>query len=79
RPSVFVKKDAPVKFLADPQKGRSMLRPTDVLVYGWIGGKHVYVDLTEVFSLVGLRTKNFIVGQAALEVASSKVKQSGKI
>jgi len=30
-----------------PLDGGSTLRPTIVMVYGWVGGKHVYVDLTE--------------------------------
>jgi hypothetical protein len=34
-----------MNFLTDPQEERSTLRPTDVLVYQWEGGKHVCVDL----------------------------------
>jgi hypothetical protein len=56
RAGVSVKKEAPVNFLTDPREGRSTLRPADVLVYGWIGGKHACVDLTGVSPLVGLRT-----------------------
>jgi hypothetical protein len=70
---MLVKKEAPVNFLTDPREGRSTLRPADVLVYGWIGGKHACVDLTGVSPLVGLRTWDFIVGQAALKAASNKV------
>lgn len=33
---VSVNKEAPVNFLTDPQDGRSNLRPTNILVYGWI-------------------------------------------
>ncbi|MCI60806.1 auxilin-like protein, partial [Trifolium medium] len=54
RAGVSVKKDALVNFLTDPLEGRSTLRPADVLVYGWIGGKHACVDLTGVSPLVGL-------------------------
>jgi hypothetical protein len=42
-------------------------------VYGWIGGKHACVDLTGVSPLVGLSTRDCIVGQAALKAASNKV------
>jgi hypothetical protein len=49
-----VKKEAHVNFLTDPYEGRSTLRPADVLVNGWVGGKHAYVDFTEVSPLVGL-------------------------
>jgi hypothetical protein len=59
---MLVKKEAPVNFLTDPREGRSTLRPADVLVYGWIGGKHACVDLTGVSPLVGLRTRDFIAG-----------------
>ncbi|MCI19690.1 auxilin-like protein, partial [Trifolium medium] len=48
------------------------------MVYGWVGGKHACVDLTGVSSLVGLRTKTFIVGQTALKVDSSKVAKHKK-
>ena len=34
RAGISVKKEAPVNFLTDPQKGRLTLRPADVLVYG---------------------------------------------
>ncbi|PNX68769.1 auxilin-like protein, partial [Trifolium pratense] len=37
------------------------------------GGKHVCMDLSGVSPLVGLRTGDFIVRQAALKAASSKV------
>jgi hypothetical protein len=46
---------------------------TDVLVYGWVGGKYACVDLTGVSPLVGLTTADFTVGQVALKAASSKV------
>ena len=37
-----------VNFLTHPLDRRSTLRPADVMVYGWLGGKHACVDLTEV-------------------------------
>nr|GEW92797.1 auxilin-like protein [Tanacetum cinerariifolium] len=43
---IYAKKEAPVNFLPDPSDGRSILRPSDVLVFGWVGGKHACVDLT---------------------------------
>ncbi|MCI68905.1 auxilin-like protein, partial [Trifolium medium] len=61
-----MRKEAPVNFLTDPQEGRSTLQPSDVLVYGWVGGKHACVDLAEVSPLVGLGTEDFIVGHATL-------------
>ncbi|PNY15245.1 auxilin-like protein [Trifolium pratense] len=64
RVGVSVKKEAHVNFLTDPQEGRLTLRPIDVLVYGWIGGKHACLDLTGVSSLVRLRTRDVIVGHA---------------
>ncbi|KAK2414652.1 hypothetical protein QL285_037222 [Trifolium repens] len=64
---------APVNFLTDPQEGRSTLRPADVLVYGWVGGKHVCVDLTRVSPHVGLGVEDFIVGRVVLNAASSKM------
>ncbi|PNX69718.1 auxilin-like protein, partial [Trifolium pratense] len=75
---VSVKKEAHVNFLTDPQEWRSTLRPADILVYGWTGGKHVCVDLTGVSPLVGLRSGDFTVGQATLKAASSKVAKHEK-
>jgi len=49
------------------------LRPADVMVYGWIGGKHACVDLTGVSSLVRLGVRTFTVEQITLKVVSSKV------
>ena len=55
RAGISAKKEAPVNFLTDPSKGRSTLRPADVLVFGWEGGKHACVDLTGVSPLAGFR------------------------
>jgi hypothetical protein len=62
RAGISIKKEAPVNILTDPQEWRSTLRPTDVLVHGWIRGKHACVDLTGVSPLVGLGTGDFTVG-----------------
>jgi len=78
RAGVSVKKEAPVNFLTDPLERRSTLRPADVMVYGWVGGKHACVDLTGVSLLVGLGVMPFTVGQAALKAASSKVAKHEK-
>nr|GEY30098.1 putative reverse transcriptase domain-containing protein [Tanacetum cinerariifolium] len=43
---ISAKKEALVNFLTDPSNGRSTLRPTNVLVFGLVGGKHACVDLT---------------------------------
>jgi hypothetical protein len=74
-----VKKETHVNFLTDSLEGRSTLRPTDILVYGWVGGKYACVDLTRVSSLVGLTIGDFTVGQAALKTASSKVAKHERV
>lgn len=51
RTRVFVKKEVHVNFLTDPHEGRSTTRPTNILVYGWIWGKHASVDLIEISPL----------------------------
>ncbi|GKD06541.1 hypothetical protein Tco_1181515 [Tanacetum coccineum] len=58
--------------------GRSTLRPADVLVFGWVGGKHACVDLTGVSPLVGLSSRGFKVGRAALKAVSCKVTKHEK-
>ena len=73
-----MKKDAPVNFLTDTLDRRSTLRPADVMVYGWVGGKHACVDLTGVSPLVRLGVGPFTVGQTALKTASSKVAKHEK-
>ncbi|KAK2446469.1 hypothetical protein QL285_017276 [Trifolium repens] len=73
RVGVSVKKEAPVNFLTYPHEGRSTLRPADVMVYEWVGGKHACVDLTGVSPLVGLGTMTFTAGQTTLKAASCKV------
>ncbi|GJY35887.1 hypothetical protein Tco_0421265 [Tanacetum coccineum] len=72
RAGISAKKETPLNFLIDPSDGRSTLRPSDVLVFGWVGGKHACVDLTGVSPLVGLSS------QAALKVASCKVAKHEK-
>ncbi|GKC30260.1 hypothetical protein Tco_1037554 [Tanacetum coccineum] len=63
-------KEAPVNFLTDPSDGRSTLRSADVLVFGWVEGKHACVDLTGVSPLVRLSSMGFTAGQDALKDAS---------
>ncbi|GKB22858.1 hypothetical protein Tco_0862259 [Tanacetum coccineum] len=59
---ISIKKEAPVNFLTDPSDRISTLRPAEVLVFGWVGGKHTCVDLTGVPPHVGLSGKGFTVG-----------------
>nr|GEX67555.1 auxilin-like protein [Tanacetum cinerariifolium] len=68
----------PVNFLTDPLDGRSTLRPTGVLIFRWVGGKHACVDLTRVSPLVGLSSRGFTVGQAALKDSPCKVTKHEK-
>ncbi|KAL6583644.1 hypothetical protein OROMI_002933 [Orobanche minor] len=79
RSGVSVKKEAPVNFLTDPTEGRSTLKPADVLIFGWVSGKHICVDVTGVSPLVGLGNGGFNVGQAALKAASCKQLQLFKL
>nr|GFB89032.1 putative reverse transcriptase domain-containing protein [Tanacetum cinerariifolium] len=78
RVGIFAKKEAPMNFLTDPSDERSTLKPDDVLVFGWVGGKHACVDLTGVSPLIGLSSRGFTAGQAALKAASSKVTKHEK-
>ncbi|GJR53720.1 putative reverse transcriptase domain-containing protein [Tanacetum coccineum] len=78
RAGISAKKEAPVNFLTNPSDGRSTLRPADVLVFGLVRGKHAYVDLTGVSPLVGLSSRGFTAGQAALEATSGKVTKHEK-
>ncbi|GKF27954.1 hypothetical protein Tco_0094296 [Tanacetum coccineum] len=71
-------KEAYVNFLTDPSDERSTLRPADILVFGWVGGKHVCVDLTGVSPLVGLNSMGFTAGQVSLKAASCKVTKHEK-
>nr|GEW29921.1 putative reverse transcriptase domain-containing protein [Tanacetum cinerariifolium] len=72
RVGIFAKKEAPANFLTDMSDGRSTLRPTDVLVFGWVGGKHACVDLIGVSPLVVLSSRGFTTCKAALKAASCK-------
>nr|GEW84279.1 auxilin-like protein [Tanacetum cinerariifolium] len=51
---ISTKKEAPVNYLTDSSDRKSTLRPTDVLVFGWVRGKHACVDLNGVYPLVRL-------------------------
>ncbi|GJZ48785.1 hypothetical protein Tco_0602975 [Tanacetum coccineum] len=75
---ISAKEEAPVNFLTDPLDGRSTLTPADILIFGWVGGKHACVDLTGVSSLVGLSSRGFTVGHTALKAASCKVTKHEK-
>lgn len=75
---LFVKKEVPMNFLTDPRDGRSTLKSAGVLVYGWVGVKHVYVDLIVVSLMVRLRTRVFTMRQTTLKAASSKVVKHDK-
>ena len=46
--------------------------------FEWVGGKHACVDLTGVFPLVGLGSRGFTAGQAALKAASGKMTKHEK-
>ncbi|GJZ43324.1 hypothetical protein Tco_0590579 [Tanacetum coccineum] len=78
RAGISDKKKTPVNFLTDPSEEKSTLRPIDVLVFGWVRGKHACVDLTGVSPLVGLRCWGFTMGQDALKAASCKVTKHEK-
>ena len=78
RAGISAKKEAPVNFLTDPTDGRSTLRPADVLVFGWVGGKHACVDLTGVSPLVGFRDTGFVTGQAMRKAESKKIEKHAK-
>lgn len=78
RSGISAKKEAHVNFLTDPSDGRSTLRPADILIFGWAGGKHACVDLTGVSPLVGLSSRGFTAGHAALKAASCKVTKHEK-
>nr|GEV09763.1 putative reverse transcriptase domain-containing protein [Tanacetum cinerariifolium] len=75
---ISAKKEALVNFLTDPSDGRSTLRSADVLVFGWVGGKHACVNLTGVSLLVRLSSRGFTAGQAALKAASGNVTKHEK-
>ena len=76
RAGVSMKKEVSVNFLTNPLDRKSTLRHADVMVCGWVGGKHARVDLTEVSPLVGVGA--FMVGQTTLKAASSKVAKHEK-
>nr|GEV73554.1 hypothetical protein [Tanacetum cinerariifolium] len=75
---ISAKKEAPMNLLTDPSGGRSTLRPADVLVFGWVRGKHACVVLTEVSPLVWLSSRGFTAYQTTLKVASGKVTKHKK-
>jgi hypothetical protein len=48
-----------VNFLTDPQEKRLIVHPMNVMVHGWVRGKHVCVDLTGVSTPVTLGVGHF--------------------
>nr|GEW19516.1 auxilin-like protein [Tanacetum cinerariifolium] len=78
RAEISAKKEERMNFLINSSDGRTTLRPTDILVFGWVGGKYVCVDLNGVSPLVGLSSRGFTMGHATLKVASCKVKKHAK-
>nr|GEV26207.1 auxilin-like protein [Tanacetum cinerariifolium] len=78
RVGISAKKEAPVNFLTGPLDERSTLRLADVLIFIWVGGKHVCVDLTGVSPLVGLSSWGLTLGHAALKAATCKVTKHEK-
>lgn len=62
---VSLKKEA---IVSAPHERRSTLKLTDILVYGWVGRKHAFVNLIGVSSLVDLLWE-----EHNLKVVSSKV------
>nr|GEV84347.1 putative reverse transcriptase domain-containing protein [Tanacetum cinerariifolium] len=78
RARISAKKETHVNFLTGLLDGRSTLRPADILIFGWVRGKHACVDLTEVSPLVSLSSRGFTLGHTALKAASYKVTKEKK-
>ncbi|GJR09124.1 signal peptide peptidase [Tanacetum coccineum] len=68
RAEIFAKKETLVNFLTDASDGRSTLEPTDVLVFGWVEGKHECMDLTGVSPLVGLSSRGLTLAPLVMKV-----------
>ncbi|GJR33665.1 hypothetical protein Tco_1209349 [Tanacetum coccineum] len=75
RAGISAKKEAPVNFVNFLTDGRSTLRPADVLVFGWVEGKHACVDLTGLSLFVRLSSRGV---SDALKAASCKVTKHEK-
>ncbi|GKA20910.1 hypothetical protein Tco_0700899 [Tanacetum coccineum] len=78
RVGISAKKESPLNFLTGPLDGRSTLKSADVFIFGWVGGKHARVDLIEVSPIVGLSSRGFRVGHAALKAATCIVTKHEK-
>jgi hypothetical protein len=78
RTIVFVMKKTFVNFLTDPQEGRSTLKPTCVLVHGWVRWKQACMNFIVVFSLMRLGNGGFTLGQTTLKHASRKLVKHDK-
>jgi len=72
---IFMKKEAPLKFLTDPQKGRSTLRPSYVRVYEWVGEKNACVHWIVVPMACGIGYCGFCCG---INCPQSLFKKSGQ-
>ncbi|GKC85431.1 hypothetical protein Tco_1141148 [Tanacetum coccineum] len=79
RTRISTKKEAHVNFLTRPLDGRSTLRPANVLIFGWVGGKHALVDLIGVSPLLCLSSHGFYSVTGCFEsllVQSDKTRES---
>lgn len=72
RVEISMKKETNVNFLINPCEGRSKLRPSDVLVYGWIGEKHVCKHLTRLSPVVRLKTGVLLRDKQRLKLVQIK-------
>ncbi|GJR34995.1 hypothetical protein Tco_1210679 [Tanacetum coccineum] len=66
------------EFLDWPVRRKIHTHTGNILVFGWVGGKHACVDLTGVSPLVGLSSRGLTVGETALKAASCKVTKHEK-
>ncbi|GJY86263.1 putative reverse transcriptase domain-containing protein [Tanacetum coccineum] len=78
RAGITAKKEAPVNFLTDQLDERSTLKLDDVLIFGWVVGKHACVDLTTVSPLVRWSSKGLTMGPATLKASLCKVTKHEK-
>ena len=67
-----------MNFLIDPLDRRSTFMFTDVMVYGWVGGKHACVNLIGGFTTCGIRGRGFYGRTCNPKVALSKVVKHDK-
>lgn len=60
RPTEYRLKRGVVNFLTHPRERRLTCRLTVVLIYGWVGWKHTWLNLIGVYPLVELMIETFI-------------------